>query len=200
MPDSSAKFNLILQCLRAAQEAVAQEGFGEEGLRRLETVYGQDPGLAGAILLANYRQRQEAAAGRVQDAAPDASSRQSFLDALAAEIACFGRLQELHETTAVSLAAASAGARNALSNADAQRFTRYEAFLDRQFDRLVKQFNEWREAHSDATSPIHGTDAEEEDVEAVTRKIQAGAAARDKALTEAMKAAWGKEFVAGSPR
>jgi hypothetical protein len=200
LPDSSAKFNLILQCLRAAQEAVAQEGFGEEGLRRLEMVYGQDPGLAGAILLANYRQRQEAAAGRVQQAAPDASSRQSFLDALAAEIACFEKLQELNETTAVGLAAASAGAQNALSNADAQRFTRYEAFLDRQFDRLVKQFNKWREAHLDATSTVHGTDADEQDVQAMTQKIRAAAEARDKNLVEAMKAAWGKDFVAGPPR
>ncbi|HXJ95150.1 MAG TPA: hypothetical protein VMT20_20100 [Terriglobia bacterium] len=212
LPDSSAKFNLILQCLRAAQEAVAQEGFGEEGLRRLETVYGQDPGLAGAILLASYRQRRETATGRVDDAAgdtsrastgssaPSASSRQSFLDALAAEIACFEKLQELHETTAVSLAAASAGAQNALSQTDAQRFTRYEAFLDRQFDRLVKQFNDWREAHSDATSFVDGTDAEEEDVEAMVQNIRAKAAARDKALTEAIKAAWGEDFVSGPPR
>ncbi len=178
LPDSSAKFNLILQCLRAAQEAVAHEGFGEEGLRRLETVYGQDPGLAGAILLANYRQRQETATGRMRDAASDtsrASSRQSFLDALAAEIACF---EKLHETTAVTLDAASAGAQNALSNADTQRFTRYETFLDRQFDRLVKQFIEWREAKSDATSLVHGTNGEEEDVEAMTHKMRATAASK----------------------
>jgi len=59
LPDSPAKFNLILQCLRAAQEAVRQEGFCDEGLRRLETVHGPDPGLAGAVLITNHRQRRE---------------------------------------------------------------------------------------------------------------------------------------------
>jgi hypothetical protein len=198
LPDSSAKFNLILQCLRAAQEAVGREAFGEEGMKRLEAVYGQDPGLAGAILLTNYRQRQETATGRVPDAAPDVSSRQAFLEALAAEIACFEKLQELHETTAVTLAVAGAGAQNALSAPDAQRFTRYETFLDRQFERLVKQFNEWSSSHPDATSSMYGTEAEEEDVETVTQKIRAAAVARDKALTDAMETAWGKSFVGGS--
>ncbi|HXJ95151.1 MAG TPA: hypothetical protein VMT20_20105 [Terriglobia bacterium] len=101
---------------------------------------------------------------------------------------------------AVSLAAASAGAQNALSQAHTQRFTRHEAFLDRQFDRLVKEFNDWREAHSDATSFVDGTDAEEEDLEAMAQKIRAKAAAKDKALTEAIKAAWGEDFVSGPPR
>ena len=145
LPDSSAKFNLILQCLRAAKEAVRQEGFGDEGLRRLETVYGPDPGLAGAVLIANYRQRRESGIDRGEDAAPDASGQQAFLDMLAAEIACFEKLLELHETTAASLAEAQAGAQNALSQGDTQRFTRYETFLDRQFERLAKQFKEWRD-------------------------------------------------------
>lgn len=148
LPDSPAKFNLILQCLRAAQDAVRREGFGDEGLRRLETVYGPDPGLAGAILLANYRQRREDGKEEAEEAAPDASSRQVFLEMLAAEIACFEKLLELHETTAASLAEAHAGAQNALSQSDTQRFTRYETFLDRQFERLVKQFNEWRDVQS----------------------------------------------------
>lgn len=148
LPDSPAKFNLILQCLRAAQEAVRGEGFGDEGLRQLETVYGPDPGLAGAILLANYQQFRETGQEAVEHTAPDTSSRQVFLDMLAAEIACFEKLLELHETSAGNLAQAQAEAQNALSESDTQRFTRYEAFLDRQFERLVKQFNEWHRVHS----------------------------------------------------
>lgn len=147
LPDSPAKFNLILQCLRAAQEAVRREGFGDEGLRRFEAVYGPDPGLAGAILLANYRQFREAGQEAVEDASPDTSSRQVFLDMLAAEIACFEKLLELHETGTVDVAQAQAEGQNALSESDTRRFTRYEAFLDRQFERLVKQFNEWRSLH-----------------------------------------------------
>ena len=147
LPDSPAKFNLILQCLRAAQEALQREGFGDEGLRRLETVYGPEPGLAGALLLANYRKRRGTGQVGARDAAPDASGRQVFMDMLAAEIACFEKLLELHESTAVSLAQAQAGAQNALSQSDTQRFTRYETFLDRQFERLMKQFSEWRDFH-----------------------------------------------------
>lgn len=152
LPDSPAKFNLILQCLKAAQEAVRREGFAEEGLKRLETVYGPDPGLAGAVLLANYRQRHEPGLEGAEDAAPDPSGRQAFLDILAAEIACFEKLLELHEATAGDLAQAQAEAQNALLPADTQRFTRYETFLDRQFERLVKQFNEWRSLHSQVSS------------------------------------------------
>lgn len=189
LPDSSSKFNLILQCLRAAQEAVGRERFGEEGLRRLEAVYGPDPGLAGAVLLTNYRQLQETGG----EVGPDAPGRQAFMDSLTAEIACFERLLELHETTAVSLAAANAGAQSALSPADTERFTRSETFLDRQFDRLVKQFSEWRDAHREATGFVCGADADEEDLETLRPKIKAVAAARDKALTEAMKKAWGKD-------
>jgi hypothetical protein len=144
LPDSSAKFNLILQLLRAAQESVRQDGFSEEGLKRLETVYGPDPGLAGAILLSSYRQRRENGNQGAQDAASDTSSQQAFLDMLAAEIACFEKLLELHERTAAEVAEANAGAQSALSPSDTQRFTRYETFLDRQFERLVKQFNEHR--------------------------------------------------------
>jgi hypothetical protein len=198
LPDSSVKFNLILQCLRAAQEAVGREGFGEEGLKQLEAVYGPDPGLAGAVLLAGYHQCREEASGRTKEAAPDASGRHAFMESLMAEVACFEKLLELHEAAAESLAVVSAGAQHALSGSDSQRFTRYEAFLDRQFERLVKQFTEWRASHSDATSFIYGTDAEKEDAETLTQKIRAAAIARDEALTRAMKAAWGKDFMRGS--
>ncbi|HXJ92554.1 MAG TPA: hypothetical protein VMT20_06690 [Terriglobia bacterium] len=199
LPDSSSKFNLILQCLRAAQEAVRREGFGEEGMRRLEAVYGPDPGLAGAVLLANYRQHQETGTQGVEEAAAHASSGQAFLDSLASEIACFEKLLELRETTAVSLAEADAGAQNALSGTDAQRFTRYETFLDRQFERLVKQFNEWRSSHLGATSFIYSGESEGEDAETLTEKMRTAAIARDKALTRAVKAAWGNDFVGGPP-
>jgi hypothetical protein len=195
--DSSAKFNLILQCLRAAQEAVEREGFGEEGMRRLEAVYGPDPGLAGAVLLTNYQQGQEGVRGGTNEAAPEPSARQAFLDCVAAEIACFEKLLELHETTAVSLAAAEAGAQSALSHTDTQRIARYETFLDRQFERLVKQFNEWRDAHSDGNRFIYGDDAEADDLEKLQQEIRARLE-KGRALTGAFKAARGEDAKGGS--
>jgi len=146
LPDSSVKFNLILQCLRAAREAVEREGFGgEEAGKRLETVYGPNPGLAGTALLGAYHQnRQERAAGEAASEEPGA--RAAFLESLAAEIACFEKLLELHEKADEELAQTRREAQSALSEADSRRLTRYEAFLDRQFDRLLKQLNERREA------------------------------------------------------
>jgi len=145
LPDSSAKFKLILQCLRAAGEAVEREGFGEEGLRQLEAVYGPNPGLAGAVLLAGYNQRrQEVAAGMAEP--EEAEARRSFLASLGAEVACFEKLLEMQERTDEELARARWQAQGALSGSAAKRIVGYEAFLERQFDRLMKQLNERREA------------------------------------------------------
>ena len=171
LPDSSAKFNLILQTLRAAQEAVEREGFTETGLRYLEGVYGPDPGLAGAAVLARCRQHLENSAAAIDVSAidnvnPDAAtagldtgqqalrpaeaqpdtSRRDFLELLAAEIACFEKLLEIHEKGSEDLARAQWDAQNSLSDADARRILRHETFLDRQFERLLKQFHQHREA------------------------------------------------------
>ena len=145
LPDSSAKFNLILQCLRAARGAVEREGFGEEGRKRLEAVYGPDPGLAGAVLLTKYHEREnEGAAGQAEPAAEDAGARQAFLEMLEAEIACFERLLELEQETGDAWAQARWESQDLPSDSDTRRITRYEAFLDHQFDRLVKQFRDAR--------------------------------------------------------
>lgn len=197
LPDSSAKFNLILQCLRAAEEALAREGFGDEGLKRLEAVYGPDPGLAGAVLLASYHQHQQLAARKAKNAAQSTSARQTFLELLTAEIACFEKLLELHETAARAMAATSALAQSALSTADSQRITRYEAFLDRQFERLVKQFNEWHDSHPQDGAYLYRAD-EREDAGTLAEKLRAAAIARDKALTGAIKEACGKDLAGRS--
>ncbi|HEV2175818.1 MAG TPA: hypothetical protein VGW33_01225 [Terriglobia bacterium] len=158
LPDSPAKFNLILQCLRAAQELVEREGFGEEGLKRLETVYGRDPGLAGAALMSDYHRHQAGACsgdvlvaadvGSTGDPEPSpqqAASRPAFMAALETEIACFEKLLDLEENLAERLAAAEWQAQGALSDVDSRRITRHEAFLDRQFEALVREYREWRD-------------------------------------------------------
>jgi len=143
LPDSSAKFNLILQCLRAAKGAVEREGFGEEGRKRLEAVYGPDPGLAGAVLLTKYHEQENAVAtGQAEPAAEDAGAGQAFREMLEAEIACFERLLELEQETGDELAQARWQSQNLPSDSDTRRITRYEASLDQQFDRLVKQLKD----------------------------------------------------------
>lgn len=146
LPDSSAKFSLILQCLRGAQGAVEREGFGEEGLARLEAVYGPEPGLAGAVVLTSYEERRkEAVPGEAGPRAEEGGAKQAFLELLASEIACFEKLLELEEKADDEPARARWESQDLLSEADSRRLTRYEAFLDCQFDRLVKRFREWRD-------------------------------------------------------
>jgi hypothetical protein len=188
-PDSSAKFKLILECLLAAYATVEREGFGAGGLAQLETVYGRDPGLAGAVLLATYRQHcgegsaaeqsaiptqaepcTEEAAGPPCGPAPqgalavmpeEAAARQNFLESLQTEILCFEKLLEVHEKANDELAQAHWQAQGILSDADSKRVTRYEASLDRQYERLMNQLIRRREAQrkAQAAEAAAGTSA-----------------------------------------
>jgi len=154
LPDSSPKFTLILECLRGVKEVVEREGFGAEGRKCLEAVYGPDPGLAGALLLIKYHEQQNAGApDACGPASEDAAGRQVFLRILEAEIVCFERLLELEEKARDELAQARLEAQNLPSEADARRITRYEAFLDQQFDRLVKRFKDCKGDRVDAWCP-----------------------------------------------
>jgi hypothetical protein len=141
LPDSDTKFTFILQCLQAARQAVQMEGFGEQAWKRIKAVYGPDPGLAGAALLASFRECQKAGSAACSE---DERQKQqaAFLTLLDAEIGCFQKLQELHQACGDQLAAAMAESMSVLPSDDLKRILRYETFLDRQFDRLLKQYRE----------------------------------------------------------
>ncbi len=141
LPDSAAKFSFILQCLRAARRAVEIEGFSEAGLKRLDAVYGPDPGLAGAALLASYHESQKAASatGSPSPAEEFAARRTEFLALLDAEISSFEKLQDLHRASGEELTAALRETTTLLPSEDLNRIMRYETVLDRQYDRLLKQ-------------------------------------------------------------
>ncbi|HTV53358.1 MAG TPA: hypothetical protein VMI06_00410 [Terriglobia bacterium] len=141
VPDSAAKFSFILQCLRAARRSVEAEGFGEGGLKRLEAVYGPDPGLAGAALLTSYHESQKAApaTGSLSSAEDFQARRAEFLALLDVEISSFEKLQDLHRASGDELGAALRETMTILPSEDLDRITRYETVLDRQYDRLVRQ-------------------------------------------------------------
>ncbi len=138
LPDSGPKFSFILQCLRAARQTVESEGFSEAGLKRLEAVYGPHPGLAGAAVLSCYRECQKTLPdGSQQEESPQ--YRTEFLALLDGEIGNFEELQDLHQASRDELAAALRETLSILPNSDLSRILRYETFLDRQYERLLKQ-------------------------------------------------------------
>jgi hypothetical protein len=188
LPDSTAKFRFILQCLRGAQQAVEAEGFVQGGLKRLEAVYGPNPGLAGAALLATYHECQKAAlapgapltperalplspaplpAAALAPGSPSApeqalpqppapfptmalahasspeeefrARRAEFLALLGVEIRSFQKLQKLHLASSRQLTDAVRDTLQILPVDELNRIMRYEDFLDRQYDRLLKQ-------------------------------------------------------------
>jgi hypothetical protein len=145
LPDSGAKFSLILQCLRTVRQVVESEGFTEAGLRRLDAVYGPHPGLAGAAVLSCYRECQKTVPG--SSSSPQEESpryRTEFLALLDGEIGDFEKLQDLHQVSRNELTAALRETLNILPNGDLSRILRYESFLDRQYERLVKQYEQWQ--------------------------------------------------------
>jgi hypothetical protein len=143
--DSTHKFRFILQCLQAARRAVETEGFGDAGLKRLEAVYGPEPGLAGAALLANYRDCQKAPPHSSSPATPeDRGKRTDFLALLDSEMSEFQTLQELHEISRNELAAAERETLNLLPSDRQRRILSCEEALDRQYERFVGQFEDHR--------------------------------------------------------
>jgi hypothetical protein len=174
LPDSDEKFSLILQCLRGARQAVESEGFEEQGWKRLEAVYGPNPGLAGAALLTNYRECQKPGSDpETSPAGGDQNNqKQSFLARLDAEISCFEQLQELHQLAADRVAEAQLDALTILPGPELDRIVRYEAFLDRQFDHLLKRYTEchpdWQEYQP--SSPREGQKGPKEEEESVSQR------------------------------
>jgi hypothetical protein len=146
LPDSSLKFRFILQCLHAAHRAVESEGFCDAGLKQLEVVYGPDPGMAGATLLGSYRQGQKGVAESSSPPLPEERTSQTdFLALLDSEISNFQTLQEVQAFSQNELSAVIRETLVVLPVDDQKRILPYEASLDRQFERLLKQLELHRE-------------------------------------------------------
>ena len=100
LPDSAQKFGFILQCLHTAHQIAESEGFSDAGLNRLEAVYGPEPSLRGARLLATYRQCQKAGPDSSSPAPSEGlTNRTDFQALLDSEISSFQTLLELHEAS-----------------------------------------------------------------------------------------------------
>jgi hypothetical protein len=145
LPDSSHKFRFILRCLQTARRAVETEGFSDAGLQRLEAVYGPEPGLAGAALLASYHEREKGAPDSPSPANPDdPESKTDFLALLDAEIGEFQTLQELHDISRTELTVCERETLSMLPHDQQRRILSAEEALDRQNERLLRQLEDFR--------------------------------------------------------
>ncbi len=142
LQDSAFKFSQVLEQLKALRWGVLDYGFEERGMEVLGVVYGPTPGLAGALLMKSYEQCRKAQ--ETEDAARQASARESFLKDLDAEIACFERLAELKQALDVDLAGPMADAQLLLSEEDLDKILRYEAALEGRFERKLELLMGWR--------------------------------------------------------
>ena len=150
------------------------KGFNEAGIERLKTLYGPQPGLAGSTLLTRYEEylREEERA----DATERAKNRESFLQALNGEVSFYFRLDNLmRRAEKEGRKKAAGGPRDrsrqpqggpdreveieriegglgVVPGGDIDKVMRYEAHLERQFERKLQQLVAWRRAKEEAVS------------------------------------------------
>lgn len=142
LADSPNKYLQILEALKDLRELVTSEGFQEDGLKILDVVYGGKPGLAALMLKASFescRKQQEAGDADVQR-----MIRESFMEKLDAEIEAFQRLARLTEENNERLTEPMKDAQLLPCQEDLDKIMRYEAALERQFERKLQQLVAWR--------------------------------------------------------
>jgi hypothetical protein len=155
LQDSSHKFRFILQCFEAVRGIVESEGFIEAGMNRLQAIYGPEPGLAGASLLATYRECGKATSESSVSSNEEGRARQAdFLALLESEMSSFQILQQIHEISQNELASAVRETLHILPSEDLNRILRSKESLDREYERLLKQLQEHRQHRAPIYSKI----------------------------------------------
>jgi hypothetical protein len=117
-----------------SQFAADFEDFDEAGMETLKTLYGPEPGVAGSTLLARYEQFRREEKGA--DGAKRARNREVFRKALDDEINFYVRVNRLMH--------GGRKEQGIFPYDDMDKVMRYEAHLERQFERKVQQLVAWR--------------------------------------------------------
>ena len=154
LADSPNKYLQILESLKDLRELVQMAGFEEDGLQILELVYGGKPGIAAVTLKASfesYRKQQEAG-----DADALNMGRELFMEKLDAEIEAFQRLARLTEENNERLTEPMKDAQLLPCQEDLEKIMRYEAALERQFERKLQQLVAWRRARKEGSEKTEG--------------------------------------------
>jgi hypothetical protein len=122
------------------------KGFDDDGLQWLETLYGPTPSVGGRLLLDKYKEYlgQERA-----DPAVRARNHDSFLQDVDSELMFYNRMRSLvgHSQTSTD------GTSWVGLGEDLEKLARYEAHLERQFERKLQQFVAWRRAKGELAVP-----------------------------------------------
>lgn len=142
LPDTPRKYSQILSSLKFLRERFQKVGFEEEMPGLLDTVYGKTPGGAGVMLKANltYFQKHPEAG----DDALTKTNRELFVMQLDLEIEFFERLARLIRERDERLTEPMKDAQLLPRRKDLEKIMRYEAALERQFERKLQQLVSWR--------------------------------------------------------
>ena len=139
LPESPYKFSEILYLLRNMKDSVREVGVDERDKGVLEFVYGLMTALECHLKSSGAK-----------DAGEREQHRDAFLQQLSAEIISFENLAKLHEETEERLSGCRSNSLLLPSPEDIERILRYEAALERQFERKVQQLVSWRRAKGEA--------------------------------------------------
>jgi len=140
--DCHLKYYEILGELKALRALVQREGFVASAVAFLDAVYGKTPGLNGFLLrvyFAKYQKEQEAGDGALQE-----RNRGLFVKRLDPEIESFERLAQLNQERDERLTEPMKDAQLLPGQQDLEKIMRYEAALERQFERKLQQLVSWR--------------------------------------------------------
>lgn len=138
LPDSSEKFDLVLQTLRYLREAVECARFDQTDLACFDLLYGKSPGLQGVVLKTSFErllQPQET----LGPSSPE-KNKQSFLTDLAKEIATYEQLQSLYTEEQIEASDSQRAAELLPPAEELDKIVRYEAHLENQIERKLRQF------------------------------------------------------------
>jgi hypothetical protein len=135
--DSPPKFARILQILRALRMIVEGEGFEEQYVVYLQTVYGSNnPGLRGRHLMREYRRLCKEQTS--SDAATREANRTAFLQELEAEIAWFDERAARDRQARAELEMPRREAELLKADYNQATFMLYQERLERRFERKWK--------------------------------------------------------------
>jgi hypothetical protein len=147
LPPSPSNFREILASLRTLKESIEVRGFRHEDRCVLDLVYGEKGTLEGSHLRGLFdRQCGHGGAKNGSDPNEPEVTRRRFVEELDAEIASFNKLAELCYARDVEVTDSVRDSHLLPSQEDLEKIMRYEASLERQFERKVQQLVAWRRA------------------------------------------------------
>jgi len=144
LPDSVEKCQEMVKVLDCLRESVLLEGFREDHLKLFTMAYGKTEPVEGIELKTQYEScLKAAAAGETPE---NAERKKSFLAALDAERTGYVKLLELCRARDQETTRAMKDAHLLPEPEDLRMVLRYEAGLERQFRRKLRQLVAWRRA------------------------------------------------------